>query len=196
MRSPINEVLMVSYAGQSTHCYGGKMNKIILLLISILLLFLSFSYASRAQLNKGLKIPEYPVSKQSKAVFEKDINLKNSVFKFLYYDSCDSSKARDYKGMYTMLSRSYLKNFPNVKTAIEYENYMESHDEIYHLVYLMVENVEYTQKDRVKIKVKFESGNEGVLQIMEEEIFFKIENGLWKYDGSAVGSLKVIETLE
>lgn len=173
------------------------MNKTILFFASIFLFFPSLFYAAQEQSNNKLKIPEYPISKQSKAAFEKDKNLRNSVFKFLHYDSCDSSKKRNYKGMYAILSQSYLsKNFPNIKSALDYEKDMERSDETYHLVYLMVENVKYTQNDKAKIKVKFESGNEGVLKIMEKEMFFTIENGLWKYDGSDLRSLKVLETLK
>ena len=58
------------------------MNKTILLLAVIFLLFPSLSYAAKEQASNELKIPEYPVSKQSKSAFEKDINLKNSVFSF------------------------------------------------------------------------------------------------------------------
>jgi hypothetical protein len=174
-----------------------EMNKTILLFAFIFILFPSLPYAAQEQLNNELKIPEYPASKQSKAAFEKDINLKKSVFIFFYYDSCDGSKGRDYKGMYAMLSKSYLsKNFPNIKSALDYEKDMERSDETYHLVYLMVENVKYTQNDKAKIKVKFESGNEGALEIMEKEIFFTIENGLWKYDGSDLQSLKALKTSE
>jgi hypothetical protein len=172
------------------------MNKTILLFI-IFLLFQTLSYAAQETRNNEIKIPDFPASKQSKAAFEKDINLKNSVFKFLYYDSCDRSKKRDYKGMYGMLSRSYLsENFPNIKSALDYEKDMEGRDETYHLVYLMVESVKYTQPDKAKIKVKFESGNEGVLEIMEEENFFILENGVWKYEGLDLQSLKTLQTLE
>jgi hypothetical protein len=166
------------------------MRKTPVLLVTLFLLLQSHSFASD-------KIPEIPVSKQSGTSFEKDINLKKTVFSFLYYESCDSSKDRNYKGMYGLLSRHYLsENFPHVNSALEYEQDMKDNDETYHLVYLMVENVIYINKDKVKIKVKFESGNEGVLQIMEEDIFFILENGLWKYEGLDIESSKVIETIE
>ncbi|NLD37202.1 MAG: hypothetical protein GX654_10065 [Desulfatiglans sp.] len=166
------------------------MRKTILLLVTIFLLIQSHSFAAD-------KIPEIPVSKQSGISFEKDINLKKTVLNFLYYESCDSSKERDYKGMYGLLSRNYLsENFPHVNSALEYDKEMKDINEIYHLVYLMVENVVFIKKDKVKIKVKFESGDEGVLQIMEEDIFFILENGLWKYEGVDIESSKVIETIE
>ncbi|MFC1824451.1 hypothetical protein ACFL9T_17210 [Thermodesulfobacteriota bacterium] len=172
------------------------MNRAMIPLICMIMFLPLFSHAAQDQLKEESKIPEFPVSEQSRAVFEKDTILKNSVFKFLYYDSCGKGKARDYKGSYTMLSKDYLsKHFPKIKSAAEYEKDMENSDEIYHHVILMIERVDYIKNDMAKIKLQFEAGNEGVLQKMEAVIFFVKEQGIWKYHGINVSSLKVLETL-
>ena len=97
--------------------------------------------------------------------------------------------------MYNLLSDEYLsKYFPKIKSAKEYETDMEKHSEIYHTVYLMIENIEHIKNDEVKIKLLVESGNEGVLQKLEEFIFFKKEKSSWKYNGTDAQSMKILET--
>ncbi len=148
---------------------------------------------SRADISKI----KYPISEKCNSSLNKDPNLKSALFKWLYYTSCGKGKPQDYRNMYLMLSQEYLgKYFPNIKSAPAYEQEMENHSEIYHTVYLLVEDVEYIKNDIVKVKLLFESGNEGVLQKMEEVIFFKKEKGSWKYNDIDVDSLKVIETIE
>jgi len=180
--------------------------KIISVISIVTFLLLLPSLAISAQKNSGDKATKskfdiskikYPISEKCKAILKDDLSLRSALFKWLYYTSCGKGKSQDYQNMYFMLSQEYLgKYFPHIKSAPAYEKEMEDRSEIYHTVYLLVEDVEYIKNDIVKIKLIFESGNEGVLQKMEKIIFFKKEKGSWKYNGIDVDSLKVIETIE
>ncbi len=142
-------------------------------------------------------MPRITVSEQSKNILEEQQALRTNIIKFLYYDSLGHGKDRDYRGMYSLLSQKYLsENFPDVKSADEYVDDMENYDEIYHHVYLLIERIDFVQKDIAKIKLQLETASEGDLQIMEEEIFFRNEGGSWKYDGIDLESLKTIKMLE
>ena len=98
--------------------------------------------------------------------------------------------------MYSLLSHDYLsENFPDIKSVDEYVDDMENYDEIYHHVYLSIEEIEFIKTDVVKIKLQLEVASEGDLKIMEKDIFFRNESGFWKYDGVDVESLKNIKML-
>ena len=73
---------------------------------------------------------------------------------------------------------------------------MIDRSEIYHLIYLSIDRINFVKKSEVEIKFTFESGNEGVLDKMEEIIYFKLENQNWMYNGFNPQSLKVIETIK
>jgi len=171
------------------------MKKKIFILIAFIILISSFSHSSERTFYETTRIPEVRTSNQSKAVFEKNLDLKIAVFKLLYYDSCDIMQDRDYKNMYELLTEEYLnKYFPTIKSAKEYEFDMKNHSKIRHKDYLMIEKVEYIKNDEVKIKLQVELENKGVLQKLEETIIFKEVEGSWKYNGEDTESVKILET--
>lgn len=171
---------------------GSTIGRILLFVLSSLL-----PAYSQVKWDIGSPMPKINVSEQSKNILEEMPTLRANITNFLYYDSRGNGKARDYRGMYSLLSQKYLsENFRDVKSADEYVDDMENYDEIYHQVYLLIEHIDFIQEDVAKIKLQLETASEGDLQIMEEEIFFRNEGGSWKYDGMDVESLKTIKMLE
>ena len=152
---------------------------------------------SQVKWDIGSPMPEITVTEQSKNILEENPTLKTNITNYLYYDSRGNGKKRDYRGMYSLLSHNYLsENFPDIKSVDEYVDDMENYDEIYHHVYLSIEEIEFIKTDVVKIKLQLEAASEGDLKIMEKDIFFRNESGFWKYDGVDVESLKTIKMLE
>ena len=154
---------------------------------SFLILFCSVAFAQQ----------EIILADTAKQILNNNPSLQTALYQYLDYSSCMSQKPENYLKLYSILSKEYLnKQFPNIKTAQEYKTHMIDRSEIYHLIYLSIDRINFVKKSEVEIKFTFESGNEGVLDKMEEIIYFKLENQNWMYNGFNPQSLKVIETIK
>ena len=159
-----------------------------ILVYLILVTFCSLSYAQKS-------LNELEVSEPANALLMQHPKLKSTIFEYLDYFSCNDEKNQDFIGLYSLKSREYLNRFfPNIQSADEYKERMIARSEIYYVVYRSIESVELTSETEANVKVIFDSGNEGQIDRMSEIMYFKLEDGDWKFNAS--GSLEFIEVIE
>ncbi|MFC1501440.1 hypothetical protein ACFL58_03200 [Elusimicrobiota bacterium] len=115
----------------------------------------------------------------------KDEKLKKQVIEYLTFEA-----VKDYQNIYKYLSVEYLKQyFPGVKNSGDYKNAM-SDSTVMEIYYLEVLSCTRLSENKYKIKVEYETLEEGSLLRNRNSYYFILENGVWKYDGLEFNDFK------
>lgn len=118
-----------------------------------------------------------------------DIELKNSLVKYLYYESI-----LDYENVYKYLSKNFLQeHFPDIKNAKEYKNEMVNTSEALETDYLQLIDHKKLKNDLYQVDLILETNIEGSIEKIKMRYYFVFEKDIWKYNGLDIDFMKVLE---
>jgi|ERR1035437_235931 hypothetical protein len=127
--------------------------------------------------------------------------IRNDILKESVLNFCKFTKKQNYSAIYKYLSKGYFELLPSktkIKTANQYIDFMRNSSEMEETKtdkFLKIMSVQYIDVATAYVEIVSEAINEGDYHKVKSIYVFKMENGIWKFDGIVLKSIKIIKTI-